>query len=79
MEEIWKDVVGYAGLYQVSNLGNRRSVDRVVEYKDGRKRHFKSQLIKQKTTTPSNYLVVCLYQDKQGKHKIAYLQESGLM
>lgn len=37
MEEIWKDVVGYEGLYQVSNLGNIRSVDRVVEYKDGRK------------------------------------------
>lgn len=25
MEEIWKDVVGYAGLYQVSNLGNVKS------------------------------------------------------
>ncbi len=24
-EEIWKDVVGYEGLYQVSNLGNARS------------------------------------------------------
>lgn len=72
MEEIWKDVVGYEGLYQVSNLGNIRSVDRVVEYKDGRKRHFKSQSIKQKTTTTSDYLVVCLYKDKQGKHKIVH-------
>lgn len=25
MEEIWKDVVGYEGLYQVSNLGNIRN------------------------------------------------------
>ena len=25
MEEIWKDVVGYEGLYQVSNLGNVKS------------------------------------------------------
>ena len=26
MEE-WKDVVGYEGLYQVSNLGNIKSMD----------------------------------------------------
>lgn len=28
MEEIWKDVTGYEGYYQVSNLGKVRSVDR---------------------------------------------------
>lgn len=27
MEEIWKDVVGYEGLYQVSNIGNVRSLN----------------------------------------------------
>lgn len=27
MEEIWKDIEGYEGLYQVSNLGNVRSLD----------------------------------------------------
>lgn len=31
MEEIWKDVVGYEGYYQVSNLGNVRSIDRYVK------------------------------------------------
>lgn len=31
MEEIWKDIVGYEGLYQVSNLGNVRSVKRKVK------------------------------------------------
>lgn len=29
--EIWKDVVGYEGYYQVSNKGNVRSVDRRVQ------------------------------------------------
>ena len=33
MEEIWKDVVGYEGLYEVSNFGLVRSVDRVVTRK----------------------------------------------
>lgn len=33
MNEIWKDVVGYEGYYQVSNLGNFRSLDRIIKYK----------------------------------------------
>lgn len=28
MEEIWKDIIGYEGLYQVSNLGNVKSLPR---------------------------------------------------
>ena len=30
MEEVWKDVVGYEGLYQVSNLGRVKSFKRKV-------------------------------------------------
>lgn len=30
MKEIWADINGYEGFYQVSNLGNVRSLDRVV-------------------------------------------------
>lgn len=30
MEEIWKDIPGYEGLYQASNLGRVRSLDREV-------------------------------------------------
>lgn len=32
MEEIWKDIPEYEGLYQVSNMGNVRSVERVVMF-----------------------------------------------
>lgn len=32
MKEIWKDIVGLEGLYQVSNLGKVRSLDRIIEY-----------------------------------------------
>ena len=33
MEEIWKDITGYEGYFQVSNLGNFRSLDRIIKYK----------------------------------------------
>lgn len=41
MTETWRDVRGYEGVYQVSNLGNVRSLDRTVTYRDGRIAHFK--------------------------------------
>lgn len=33
--EIWKDVAGYEGIYQVSNLGRVKSLDRVITRCDG--------------------------------------------
>ena len=35
MEEIWKDVVGYEGLYQVSNLGKVKSSQRIAKFGRG--------------------------------------------
>ena len=35
MQEIWKDISGYEGIYQVSNLGNIRSCERKVYFKKG--------------------------------------------
>jgi hypothetical protein len=37
MKEIWRPVVGYEGFYEVSNLGNVRSIDRVDS--QGQMRH----------------------------------------
>ncbi|MGO4038125.1 NUMOD4 domain-containing protein [Staphylococcus pseudintermedius] len=30
-DEYWKDIKGYEGLYQVSNLGNIKSIDRSIK------------------------------------------------
>ena len=38
MEEIWINIDGFDGCYQVSNLGKVRSVDRYVNNGDARKR-----------------------------------------
>ena len=37
MEELWKDIPNYNGLYQASNMGNIRSLDRMVNAKNGSK------------------------------------------
>lgn len=59
MQEIWKDINGYEGLYQVSNLGNVRSMDRIVIYSDGRKVKTKGKLLKP-TMRKSGYYYVSL-------------------
>lgn len=54
MEEIWKDIEGYEGLYQVSNLGNVRSSFYLKTYKIT-----KIKLLKPEVTNVG-YLRVCL-------------------
>ena len=63
--EKWKDVAGYEGLYQVSNLGRIKSVER---YRDN---HGKPQIIHEKIkntrTKNSGYLITDLYKNNKRK------------
>lgn len=43
--EEWRDIKGYEGLYQVSNLGKVKSLERTVIDKIGRKQ-YRKELIK---------------------------------
>lgn len=45
MKEIWKDVVGWEGLYQVSNIGRVKSIPRVVKRKVKGDRFFPSKVL----------------------------------
>lgn len=65
-KEIWRDVVGYENLYQTSNLGRARSLDRWVKSKSGSVRLCKGKILKP-GTTKDGYLKVCLC--KNGKKK----------
>ncbi|MBL7722759.1 MAG: NUMOD4 motif-containing HNH endonuclease [Chitinophagaceae bacterium] len=38
-KEIWKDVIGFEGLYRISNYGNTKSVDRKVYHSGNNKFH----------------------------------------
>lgn len=45
MKELWVDVKGYEGVYQVSNMGRVRSLNRVVSYANGRKRFYAGKML----------------------------------
>lgn len=71
MQEIWKDVDGYAGLYQVSNLGRVKSFKQSWKYGKPKEFILKPSLIN------SGYHVVTLYQkDKKEKFQVHRLVAS---
>ena len=45
--EIWKDIVGYEGLYQVSNLGNVMSLEKYIDNKKGAIQYRPPKVLKQ--------------------------------
>ena len=60
MQEVWKDIVGYENLYQISNLGNVKSVEKYVNscLKHNTKIKRKEKMLKQ--YNKSGYLQVAL-------------------
>ena len=67
MSEVWKDIPGYEGLYQASDQGKIRSLDREVVSSIGRVRKFKGKILKfkyYKTGRP------CVELYKNGKSKM---------
>ena len=70
MTEIWKDVLGYEGLYQISNFGRVKSLPRTV-----RKRHgtgVRKEKILQGGIYPNGYKFVCLCESGEKKMKMIH-------
>lgn len=72
IEEQWKDIKGYEGLYQVSNFGRVRSLDRYVNcgIRNNNKVLKKGKIIKQSIS--NNYLRVGLCNGKAQKSKLVH-------
>ena len=88
MTETWKDVPGYEGRYQVSDLGRVRSVDRVAHYPaytraDGIPRSASTRSLRGRILAPgpqrSGHLSVPLGRPAQGKlvHRLVMLAFVG--
>lgn len=73
--EIWKDVIGYEGIYQVSNLGRIKSLDKRVnvggflKYPTTKIR--KGKILKQ-AKDKYGYLKVVLFKDTEKKYLTAH-------
>lgn len=61
-QEMWKDVTGFEGYYQISNLGRVKSVTRTIIRRDGVKVNYKERILK-KYTNPKGYELVDLRKD----------------
>lgn len=75
MKEIWKDIKEYEGLYQVSNIGNVKSLER--ERWNGYNWIINKERILKPGVSKCGYLQVNLYKDR--KHKMLRVHRLVLM
>lgn len=67
MQEIWKDIKGYEGCYQISNTGKVKSLARMRLSKGGSLAPVKERILKLKTSK-GGYLVVHLRNEDKQSH-----------
>lgn len=60
MEEIWKDIKDYEGYFEVSNLGNFRSKDRIIKYKQSGTRNYPGKPLKTETIVEGYQRIVLM-------------------
>ena len=65
--EIWKDIEGYEGLYQISSMGRVKSLERTVWNKGKGCYRIVSERIRKRVTDKDGYLKVMLWKDSKGK------------
>ena len=69
MEEVWKDVIGYENLYQVSNLGRVKSLPKI-----DLRGHLRNEKILHMFITKQGYCQLGLHKDgKEQKHLVHQL------
>ena len=66
MEEVWKDVEGYEGFYQVSNLGRVKSLGRIIVTRYGKTQTIYERVLKIKIHK-FGYLEVSLHSNGKSK------------
>jgi len=59
MKEVWKDIVDYEGVYQISSFGRVKGLAKTLVYSDGRVYNYKEKILK--GTLSRGYPTVHLY------------------
>jgi len=65
--EKWKDIKGYEGIYQVSDKGNVKSLERIVTEKNGKTKKLKERTLKP-VINNNGYCELILHKNKKYKH-----------
>ena len=65
--EQWKQIKGYENLYEISNLGNVKSLARLAKDKNGNLTRTLNKRLLKSTVNSSGYLMVNLYKDNKMK------------
>lgn len=69
--EIWKDIKDYEGIYQISNYGRIKSLERLILYPDKKhKKTIKNAILK---SCDNGRGYKCIYLTKNGKREIKYI------
>lgn len=62
INEFWSPIKGYEGLYEISNWGRIKSLEKIIVYSNGRKYLYEEKILK---LNPSNgYRTISLVKDK---------------
>ena len=69
--ERWKPITGYEGIYEVSDHGRVRSLDRTITRSDGQVRRLKGKVLSAPPKQRGGYPRVCL--SAHGKDKVRYV------
>lgn len=76
LNEKWKDVKGYEGIYQVSNLGRVKSLDRKVYQKNKSNKFqyvtYKGKILKSQKQR-NGYLIIDLHRNNKTKRKLVHI------
>lgn len=72
MNEVWKPIAGYEGLYEVSNLGQVRSLDSIRKMARGKGTFLWRGRILKQSSLPAGYKYAMLSKDNKPKHGLVH-------
>ena len=73
MNELWKDIPGFEGKYQISSRGRVKSVDRILPHANHGTWHIKERILKPHLNGPGNSKYWCVHLHS-GKGKMTCLR-----